>query len=156
MTSFLPFIQGEKMKTKTIPQFKKAVSERTVAEVKDSLSAFLRIVEAKCQLNPHTLDPGTADSAVLLSPAVVSKMTGLSVKTLANRRSVGGGIPFQKHGSRVFYHRAEVNLYCKKRGFQNTSQYEHVAEKSKPDVSTLGEKRSTSGNSDASSNGGQS
>lgn len=60
----------------------------------------------------------------LLNTDKASEMVGLSVKTMANMRSIGEPeLPYVKIGSRIFYHRSDLVRFRRDRKFRNTSEY---------------------------------
>jgi hypothetical protein len=61
----------------------------------------------------------------LLNPKEASKLLGLSVKSLANMRSIGvPELPFRKIGARIFYRRVDLMRFRRDRKFFSTSEYD--------------------------------
>ena len=55
----------------------------------------------------------TSSPSALLATAEVAEMFKLSPKTLRNWRCLQVGPPFVKHRGRVYYHRADIEVYAK-------------------------------------------
>lgn len=86
-------------------------------------------LERAQNLPPNSLCKSSENKPRLLTPEQTSELVGLSAKTLANLRSTGlANLPFQKHGSRIFYRRTDIFKYRKSRKFLSTSEYPQAQE----------------------------
>lgn len=62
------------------------------------------------------------DSGRLLTPAEAAVHVGLSIQTLANFRTIGGGPVYFKLSRFVRYDEADLNDWMRRRRFTSTSQ----------------------------------
>ncbi len=56
----------------------------------------------------------------MLRPKDVAKLLGVSVKTLANWRSLGTNLSYHKRGRKIFYLRTDVEVYI----LRNSTRHE--------------------------------
>lgn len=62
-----------------------------------------------------------------LNESAAAEHLGIKRKTLANWRSLGGGPPYLKLGSRVVYDTADLDAWAAARRRNSTSQAQHAA-----------------------------
>jgi predicted DNA-binding transcriptional regulator AlpA len=68
-----------------------------------------------------TTEPNKAFNDIAMTPAQVAKYTGLSVRTLANKRSNGSGPPFCKLG-KILYWKSDVDRWVDAHRAQSCTQ----------------------------------